>query len=72
MTPRKRLRNHVYTVCGIVILASTLMIGLGKLFNLKYAILSLDPTLCFESTSLLAFGLAWLTKGETFLKDRAS
>jgi hypothetical protein len=72
VTPRKRLRNHVYTVCGVVILASMLMIGLGSLLGLKYAVLGLDPTLCFETTSLLAFGLAWLTKGETFLKDYAS
>jgi hypothetical protein len=26
-------------------------------------------TFCFETTALFAFGIAWLVKGETFLKD---
>jgi hypothetical protein len=33
---------------------------------------SLYSTFCFESTSLIAFGIAWLIKGETFLKDHGS
>jgi hypothetical protein len=30
----------------------------------------IHPILCFESLALMAFGVAWLTKGEGFLKDR--
>jgi hypothetical protein len=30
---------------------------------------NLGPVFCFETTALIAFGIAWLTKGETFLKD---
>ncbi len=72
VTSRKLQRNRVYTVCGWVILASILAIAATKIFGLKYSILGLGPVFCFESTSLLAFGTAWLTKGETFLKDEVA
>jgi hypothetical protein len=69
LTSRKLQRNKVYTACGGVILASILAIATTKAFGFKYSILGLEPVFFFESTSLLAFGTAWLTKGETFLKD---
>lgn len=71
VTRKKGQRNLVYMVCGVVILVSIGMIGLRKLLGWEYCILGLNPTLVFETTSLLAFGAAWLIKGETFLKDRA-
>jgi hypothetical protein len=69
MTRKKRQRNWVYTVCGCVILASILLIGVLNHFNVTHLVGDLTPTFCFESTALIAFGIAWLTKGETFLKD---
>jgi hypothetical protein len=72
LTRKKLQRNKVYTVCGWVILASILAIVATKVFGLNYSILGLGPVFCFESTSLLAFGIAWLTKGETFLKDEVA
>ena len=69
MTEKKKQRNLVYTLCGIAILAS---IGLLVLFKMG---LKMDyfgkvgTVFLFETTSLLAFGTAWLIKGETFLKD---
>jgi len=72
LTRKKLQRNNVYTVCGYVILGSLLAIAATKIFELKYSIVGLGPVFCFESTSLLAFGTAWLTKGETFLKDEAA
>jgi len=71
-TRRKLQRNKVYTACGWVILASIFAIATTKIFGLKYSILGLGPVFCFEATSLLAFGIAWLTKGETFLKDEVA
>ena len=72
VTRQKRLRNVVYTVCGYVILASILMIAVFTLLNAKYLFGNVGSVFCFETTALLAFGFAWLTKGETFLKDESS
>ena len=69
LTRRKLQRNKVYTVCGWVILASILAIAMTRIFGLQYSVLGVGPVFFFETTSLLAFGTAWLTKGETFLKD---
>src|SRR5262249_35834168 len=72
LTAQKIQRNRVYTACGIIIVTSMLAIAITKLFRLEYSILGFGPVFCFETTSLLAFGVAWLTKGETFLKDQPS
>ena len=69
-TPKKIRRNQVYTGCGIAILASIGLLallkwGLGK----DFLVGSLGTTFVFETTSLWAFGFAWIIKGETFLKD---
>jgi 4-amino-4-deoxy-L-arabinose transferase-like glycosyltransferase len=69
MTLQKRQRNRVYVVCGWAIIASMVLIAVLKLMKVHYLAGSLAPTFCFESTALLAFGVAWLVKGETFLKD---
>lgn len=71
VTRKKVQRNRVYTVCGWAIIASIVAIAVTKFFHLKYSIAGLAPVFFFESSSLLAFGIAWLIKGETFLKDEA-
>jgi hypothetical protein len=70
LTVQKLQRNRIYSACGIVIIASMLAIAITKLLRLEYSIFGFGPVFCFEATSLLAFGFAWLIKGETFLKDR--
>jgi len=72
MTRKKAQRNLVYTVCGCVILASILLIVVLKFLSVRYLFGSLGSVFCFETTALLAFGTAWLIKGETFLKDESS
>jgi hypothetical protein len=72
VTRKKLQRNRVYTVCGYVIIASMLLIALLRLLKVECLVGNLAPTFCFESTALIAFGVAWLIKGETFLKDEAA
>jgi len=70
VTRKKLQRNQVYTGCGYVIIASMLLIiVLKKILKVEHLVGNFSPTFCFESTALIAFGIAWLTKGETFLKD---
>jgi hypothetical protein len=75
MTRKKLERNRVYTVCGHAILTSMALIALLKLLAVLHVSLVEDlvanfhTTFCFESTALIAFGVAWLIKGEAFLKD---
>ncbi|MHB1937293.1 MAG: hypothetical protein ACYCOR_12000 [Acidobacteriaceae bacterium] len=75
MTRKKLERNQVYTVCGHAILASMASIALLKLLAVLHVsaiealVVNIHTTFCFESTALIAFGVAWLIKGEAFLKD---
>jgi hypothetical protein len=72
MTRKKVQRNRVYTVCGYVIIASITLIAILKLLlKIDHLAGNLGTVFFFETTSLLAFGTAWLIKGETFLKDES-
>ncbi len=67
-TGRKLKRNAVYLVSGVVILVCLVLIPVtGALFDLG----ALRPALWLESLAILAFGVAWLTKGQVILGDVA-
>jgi hypothetical protein len=71
ITRQKRQRNQVYTICGCAIIGSLFLIVLIQiLLKRTYLIGHLGTLFCFETTALFAFGIAWLTKGEAFLKDQ--
>ena len=70
LTRRKRHRNTIYLICGEVIIASNLMMVAVTFFPIGLQFDSARPLLLSESLALAAFGVAWLTKGEVFLKDR--
>lgn len=68
-TPRKLQRNGVYRVCGYLILASILLIAIAALPQVKDHVAGIKPRFWLESVAVVAFGVAWLVKGETILKD---
>jgi hypothetical protein len=69
-TRRKLQRNTVYRVCGYTILACIFLAGVVALPPVKTLVGPLAPVFWLESTAIVAFGVSWLTKGETILKDQ--
>lgn len=66
---RKKSRNAIYLVCGIVILAAMGLILAIKVFHLGEKLYYLRPTYWLELIALWAFGISWLVKGELVLAD---
>jgi uncharacterized protein YhhL (DUF1145 family) len=64
ITQQKRMRNKVYIICGIIMLVS-----LGAIVLLK-AISRDNPIFWPETIAIIAFGVAWLAKGQAILKDQ--
>ncbi len=71
-TRRKLQRNTVYRVCGYLILASIFLIAVAALPPVKDLVAALKPRFWLESVAVVAFGVAWLVKGETILKDEVA
>jgi len=68
-TKNKKKRNIVYITCGIIMLASiVIMVVLFLLFP-NTEIDKYRLVLIFETIMLLAFGISWLVKGETLFRD---
>jgi hypothetical protein len=69
LTRRKRHRNRIYGLCGLVIVVSlVLMVSLtvGSVARRRWP----SPALFWcESIALASFGVAWLTKGKGILRD---
>lgn len=69
-TRHKRNRNRIYGVCGLtLIVCMAVMVGL----SIRSTVERRHPShLLFwcESLALIAFGVAWLTKGEGLLRDK--
>ena len=64
MTTKKKIRNVIYRTCGIGMLSIIIICGaINFLFKTSY-ILYIG-----EGIGLELFGIAWLVKGETILKD---
>lgn len=69
-TPRKLMRNRVYRVCGVIMLACIALIGLSYSLLSTPSFLSAKPVFWLESLALWAFGFSWFVKGEAILKDK--
>lgn len=70
LTRRKQHRNSIYMVCGLAILACNCVMVNFALKPAPRVLRPIDPLLCCESLALVAFGVAWLTKGEGILRDK--
>lgn len=64
ITKQKETRNKVYIACGIVMVICIALVVIIKLRDYTSSIFW--P----ETVAIVAFAIAWLTKGHTFLKDR--
>jgi len=69
-TRRKLQRNVVYSVCGWTIVGSMAVMVSLNIPVVQKMLQGINPLFWFESLSILAFGVAWLTKGEAILKDK--
>lgn len=64
---QKGKRNIVYKVCGWTIIASLAIMGIY--FISGYRFKKIPFVFIFESISVIAFGISWLTKGQTLWPD---
>lgn len=67
---RKKIRNRIYVICGLFILACIALIGLYNAFWENTAVSVIKPVLFLETLMLLAFGISWFIKGETLGTDK--
>ena len=66
-TQRKLQRNRIYVASNwMILLCLVLIVLFGWLFD---EAAPLHPVLWLESAATLAYGVAWLTKGEAILGD---
>jgi hypothetical protein len=72
VTPRKRQRNVVYIVCGVTMAVCILLIGIYQFLpdSAKSPLKAFDPIFWLETIAIITFGISWLVKGETILKDQ--
>jgi hypothetical protein len=70
ISKEKRRRNILYRISGIIMLIQILLIILYMVFLRETYLSKTYPILIFESIALLAFGVSWLVKGNTFFRDQ--
>jgi hypothetical protein len=74
LTPRKRTRNHVYVISGIMIVLCLLLLVLVVVpiqgVSIPALISGHHPVYWLETLAILAFGASWIVKGEVILKDK--
>lgn len=72
ITKMKIKRNSLYRTCGFIMLSCIALIGVIALLNhfgIWLGLKKLHYIFWLESIALWAFGISWLVKGRTFLKD---
>jgi uncharacterized membrane protein len=69
-SPQKKKRDVVYRACGIVILLCLVLVPIESLV-IGAPIQRFHPLFWLEAVAVVAFGIAWLVKGQAILKDKA-
>lgn len=64
---QKRKRNIVYKICGWIIIAALVILGLYFIFKPDLGKFPIIFT--FETIAVIAFGFSWITKGQTLWPD---
>jgi hypothetical protein len=67
--PRKRARNRVYVIAGLVILLALITAGLGPFVLGAQNYRQLHVLFFCETVASCAFGISWLVKGQRLLAD---
>lgn len=70
MGGRKKARNAIYISCGVVILLSLVSLALILLIMGQEAAQEHKLIFILEAVMLVFFGVSWLVKGETLLRDK--
>ena len=69
-TKRKKQRNVVYKICGVIILLCITLIFIYSVIpSFHKSFSDYKPIFWLEALALFAFGFSWLTKGEGLLPD---
>ncbi len=69
---RKATRNQVFKGCAIAITVALVLLGIHMLLpgDSKQRLEPLKPIFWLETLAVVAFGYAWLIKGQAWLRDR--
>lgn len=62
--PEKRASNRIYRICGWVIVACLLLLGVIMLTDLGESLGALQPVFWLESIATFAFATSWMVKGD--------
>jgi hypothetical protein len=69
MTRQKRVRNKIYRGSGITIVAGVAAAALFQFLTSHQFRETWHPVFWCEAIAIIAFGFAWLVKGETLFAD---
>jgi hypothetical protein len=68
-TKQKNLRNAIYRVCGVTIAVAVAAAGICELPAFRSFKSATNAVFWLESLAVVAFGAAWLIKGQTLFRD---
>ena len=66
---RKKNRDRIYVVCGVIMLVCIGSIGTYKWFLEDTFLSDIKPVFALQTLALWAFGVSWFVKGQTLWRD---